>query len=120
MEPRRSYRVLAWADAFANRIYTDLEAQSAVPQRRDHGRPAGVLLVTGVYLLLFYRLGAPYESVARLNDQVWRPLDPGAAPLRVGRGGGCGWGARVPHVRAAAELGPAGAGVGERRGAAWA
>jgi ferredoxin len=30
-----------------------------------------VLLVTGVYLLLFYRIGAPYESVARITDQVW-------------------------------------------------
>jgi ferredoxin/coenzyme F420-reducing hydrogenase delta subunit len=29
------------------------------------------LLVTGIYLLVFYRLGAPYESVARLNEQVW-------------------------------------------------
>jgi coenzyme F420-reducing hydrogenase delta subunit/Pyruvate/2-oxoacid:ferredoxin oxidoreductase delta subunit len=30
-----------------------------------------VLLVTGVYLLLFYRIGAPYESVERITDQVW-------------------------------------------------
>jgi hypothetical protein len=30
-----------------------------------------VLLVTGVYLLLFYRIGAPYESVARITDQAW-------------------------------------------------
>jgi coenzyme F420-reducing hydrogenase delta subunit/Pyruvate/2-oxoacid:ferredoxin oxidoreductase delta subunit len=30
-----------------------------------------VLLVTGVYLLLFYRIGSPYESVARLTDQAW-------------------------------------------------
>jgi len=31
----------------------------------------GVLLVTGIYLLVYYRLGAPYESVARLNEQAW-------------------------------------------------
>lgn len=30
-----------------------------------------VLLVTGLYLLLFYRIGSPYTSVARLQDQVW-------------------------------------------------
>ena len=30
-----------------------------------------VLLVTGLYLLLFYRIGAPYASVARLQEQVW-------------------------------------------------
>ena len=30
-----------------------------------------VLLVTGIYLLFFYRIGAPYESVARIDDQVW-------------------------------------------------
>jgi ferredoxin len=30
-----------------------------------------VLIVTGVYLLLFYRIGAPYESTARITEQVW-------------------------------------------------
>ncbi len=30
-----------------------------------------VLLVTGVYLLFYYRIGAPYESVARITDQTW-------------------------------------------------
>ncbi len=30
-----------------------------------------VVLGTGVYLLFFYRIGAPYASVARLTDQVW-------------------------------------------------
>jgi ferredoxin len=29
------------------------------------------VLLTGVYLLLFYRIGSPYASVARLTDQVW-------------------------------------------------
>ena len=28
-----------------------------------------ILLVTGVYLLLFYRIGSPYESVARITAQ---------------------------------------------------
>jgi ferredoxin/coenzyme F420-reducing hydrogenase delta subunit len=30
-----------------------------------------VLLVTGLYLLLFYRLGSPYASVARIDAQPW-------------------------------------------------
>lgn len=30
-----------------------------------------VLLATGLYLLLFYRIGSPYASVARMQDQVW-------------------------------------------------
>ncbi|MEJ2204012.1 MAG: hydrogenase iron-sulfur subunit [Gemmatimonadota bacterium] len=29
------------------------------------------LLVTGLYLLLFYRIGSPYESVARITEQAW-------------------------------------------------
>jgi ferredoxin len=31
----------------------------------------GVLLVTGIYLLFFYRIGAPYDSVVRITNQVW-------------------------------------------------
>ena len=30
-----------------------------------------VLSITGVYLLLFYRISAPYESVARLDGQIF-------------------------------------------------
>ncbi|MFQ5537941.1 MAG: hydrogenase iron-sulfur subunit [Gemmatimonadota bacterium] len=30
-----------------------------------------VLLITGLYLLFFYRIGAPHASVARVTDQVW-------------------------------------------------
>ncbi len=30
-----------------------------------------VVTLTGLYLLLFYRIGAPFESVARINGQVW-------------------------------------------------
>ena len=30
-----------------------------------------VLLVTGLYLLLFYRVAAPWESVARLTADAW-------------------------------------------------
>ncbi len=30
-----------------------------------------ILLVTGTYLLFFYRIGDPYGSVGRISDQVW-------------------------------------------------
>lgn len=30
-----------------------------------------VLLVTGLYLLLYYRIGAPHASVERIQDQAW-------------------------------------------------
>jgi ferredoxin len=30
-----------------------------------------LLIATGIYLLLFYRVGSPYESVGRITDQVW-------------------------------------------------
>jgi ferredoxin/coenzyme F420-reducing hydrogenase delta subunit len=30
-----------------------------------------VLIATGLYLLLFYRIGAPYESVGRITSQIW-------------------------------------------------
>lgn len=30
-----------------------------------------VVLITGLYLILFYRIGAPWESVARIDAQAW-------------------------------------------------
>ena len=30
-----------------------------------------IMLVTGLYLLLFYRIGSPADSVARITEQVW-------------------------------------------------
>ena len=30
-----------------------------------------VLLVTGLYLIFFYRIGAPYESMVRIDGQIW-------------------------------------------------
>jgi ferredoxin len=30
-----------------------------------------VLIATGTYLILFYRIGAPYASMERITDQVW-------------------------------------------------
>jgi coenzyme F420-reducing hydrogenase delta subunit/NAD-dependent dihydropyrimidine dehydrogenase PreA subunit len=68
--PRLGYRVLARVDALVNRIYSSRYN----PLYHSGAITVGllvVLLITGLYLLLFYRLGAPYQSVARLNEQVW-------------------------------------------------
>jgi coenzyme F420-reducing hydrogenase delta subunit/ferredoxin len=70
MEPRWSYRALARVDAYLNRVYTSRYN----PLYHSGAVTVGLLLVllaTGLYLLLFYRLGAPYESVVRLHEQVW-------------------------------------------------
>jgi quinol-cytochrome oxidoreductase complex cytochrome b subunit len=77
MQPRLSFRLLSRVDAWFNRVYgsrwNPLYHSGAITVAL-----LGVLLVTGIYLLVFYRLGAPYESVARLNEQAWSgPLDTG-------------------------------------------
>jgi ferredoxin/coenzyme F420-reducing hydrogenase delta subunit len=70
MKPRLSYRILARVDALCNRVYT-----TRYNPLYHSGALAvgllGVLLLTGLYLLLFYRIGAPYASVAIINDDVW-------------------------------------------------
>jgi ferredoxin len=67
-----------------------------------------VMLVTGVYLLLFYRIGSPYESIGRIDAQIFagrwiRALHRYAADLAVVAGAlhalrmfaqGRSWGAR--------------------------
>ena len=67
---RLSWRGLSRLDALANRLYGwrlnplyqsgTLVVLSLV-----------VILITGLYLLIFYRIGSPYESVSRLTGQVW-------------------------------------------------
>ena len=62
-------RPLAAADAALNRLYT---------WRGNPLYQSGtvvvvaflVMLVSGIYLLLFYRIGSPYESVVRIDDQI--------------------------------------------------
>ena len=70
MEPRASFRFIARVDAWTNRIYgsrwNPLYHSGAITIVM-----LAVLTVTGLYLLLFYRIGAPYESVARLDGQAW-------------------------------------------------
>ncbi len=69
-KPRLSFRVLSRIDAVLNRVYgsrwNPLYHSGAVTVVL-----LAVLLLTGIYLLVFYRIGTPYESVARLNEQAW-------------------------------------------------
>jgi len=70
MRPRFSFRLLARVDAAVNRVYgsrwNPLYHSGAITIAL-----LGVLLVTGIYLLVFYRLGAPHASVERLTEQAW-------------------------------------------------
>ncbi|HEY6507236.1 MAG TPA: cytochrome b N-terminal domain-containing protein, partial [Vicinamibacterales bacterium] len=67
---RLALRLLTAADALGNRLYD---------QRFNPLYQSGtivvalylVLLVTGLWLILFYRVGAPWESVARLTGDPW-------------------------------------------------
>lgn len=63
-------RALAWCDAWANRLYgsrlNPLYHSGAIVVALFL-----VLIATGLYLLLFYRIGAPYGSVARITAQAW-------------------------------------------------
>jgi ferredoxin len=70
MKPRASFRALARLDAAANRVY----GSRANPLYHSGALTVallGVLIVTGLYLLLFYRIGAPYDSVAGITAQRW-------------------------------------------------
>ncbi len=67
---RAARKTLAAADRWMNRVYgarwNPLYASGAIVVGL-----LAVVLITGLYLLFFYRIGAPYESVARITDQVW-------------------------------------------------
>jgi len=67
---RRLTAALARADAAMNRLYgwryNPLYHSGALVVALML-----VLLVTGTYLLFFYRLGSPYASVADLTGQIW-------------------------------------------------
>ncbi|HET9984284.1 MAG TPA: hydrogenase iron-sulfur subunit [Longimicrobiales bacterium] len=67
---RGGWRALTWLDARANGLfgsrYNPLYQSGAIVVAL-----LAVLLATGLYLLLFYRLGAPWASVARITDQAF-------------------------------------------------
>ena len=63
-------RLLARLDTAVNRLY----GSRYNPLYRSGTVTVALLillLVTGLYLLLFYRIGTPYESVARMTGQIW-------------------------------------------------
>ncbi|HXF95133.1 MAG TPA: hypothetical protein VNI61_03415, partial [Gemmatimonadales bacterium] len=63
-------RALARADAVMNRLY----GWRGNPLYHSGALVVAlmlVLLVTGLYLLVFYRISAPYASVMGLEGQVW-------------------------------------------------
>lgn len=63
-------RPLAAADAFCNRLY----GWKYNPLYQSGTIVVAlliVLIVTGIWLLLFYRVGAPWESVARITADRW-------------------------------------------------
>lgn len=63
-------RALVWADAGMNRLY----GWRHNPIYHSGALATAlllVLIVTGIYLLIFYRIGSPYASMARIDAQVW-------------------------------------------------
>jgi ferredoxin len=67
---RASLRPLAAADAACNRLY----GSRANPLYQSGAITIAlllVLIVTGLWLIVFYRVGAPYESVAGLAADPW-------------------------------------------------
>lgn len=67
---RLSLRVLTVADAVCNRLYgwryNPLYQSGTIVTAL-----LVILLVTGLWLIFFYRVGAPYDSVARITANPW-------------------------------------------------
>jgi len=66
----RLRRPLAWADAATNRLY-GWEHSPLYHSGVIAAALFAIVIVTGLYLLFFYRIGAPYESVARITNHIW-------------------------------------------------
>lgn len=68
--PRFSFRLLAHIDRWFNAVYS-----SRYNPLYHSGAVAvvllAVLILTGLYLLLFYRIGAPHASVGRITGQLF-------------------------------------------------
>jgi ferredoxin len=67
---RLAIRLLAPADAWMNRLYSwrfnPLYHTGAIITVLFL-----VVLITGLYLIFFYKISAPYESIVRITEQVW-------------------------------------------------
>ncbi|HEX6939524.1 MAG TPA: hydrogenase iron-sulfur subunit [Longimicrobiales bacterium] len=67
---RAAWRAMTRIDGWANRLY----GSRYNPLYHSGAIVIGLLLVlvvTGLYLILFYRLGSPWASVARITEQAW-------------------------------------------------
>lgn len=67
---RTVWQILTRLDGLANRLY----GSRYNPLYHSGSIVIGLLLVlvvTGLYLLLFYRVGSPWASVARITEQAW-------------------------------------------------
>jgi ferredoxin len=63
-------RPLAWADARLNALY-GWELNPLYHSGVLAASLFAVVLITGIYLLVFYRIGSPYASVARITSDVF-------------------------------------------------
>jgi ferredoxin len=62
-------RPLAWADARLNALY-GWELNPLYHSGVLAASLFAVVVITGIYLLVFYRIGAPYASVVRITDDI--------------------------------------------------
>ncbi len=60
---------LARADAWFNRLYT-WKHNPLYQSGTIAVLMLAIMLVTGLYLVIFYRIGSPYESVVRISEQA--------------------------------------------------
>ena len=63
-------RALARADLWSNRLYT-WKHNPLYQSGTIVVLTLAIMLATGLYLVLFYRIGSPYESVARISAQAF-------------------------------------------------
>ena len=63
-------RLLARADVWVNRLYT-WKYNPLYQSGTIVVLMLGIMLVTGLYLVFYYRVGAPYETVQRISDQAF-------------------------------------------------
>ena len=63
-------RVLAKADLWFNRLYT-WKHNPLYQSGTIVVLMLAIMLITGLYLVIFYRIGSPYASVTRISEQVF-------------------------------------------------
>ena len=85
---RLGVRLLRWADWVCDRLYS----QASNPLYQSGTIVVVlylVLLVTGLWLILFYRVGSPWESVARVTADPWKGGSSSSSRRVTGRSARC-------------------------------